>query len=106
MFGEFRGTVSLKNKTSQTITNSSEIILLTSKRKPNLLETDDGKNFVNKIFNDLLNKNNIKRYTRNTSLRAVSAEPFNRTIRDLLERLVFEKGGSNWVDVLPTNETI
>ena len=43
-----------------------------------------------------------RRYNRNTSLGAVFAERFYRTIRDLLKKPVFEKGGSNWVDVLPT----
>ena len=27
---------------------------------------------------------------------------FNRTIRDLLKRPVFERGDANWIDVLPT----
>ena len=47
-------------------------------------------------------KNNIKVYSRNTSVGAVFAERFNRTIQNLLERPVFEKGDGNWIDVLPT----
>ena len=30
------------------------------------------------------------------------AERFNRTVRDLIERPVFEKGDSNWLDILST----
>ena len=30
------------------------------------------------------------------------AERFNRTIRDLLKKIVFEQGDANWIDVLPT----
>ena len=48
-----------------------------------------------------MNNNNIKHYSRNSSYGAVFAESFNRTVRDLLERPVFEKGESNWIDVLP-----
>ena len=33
---------------------------------------------------------------------AVFAERFNHTIRDLLKRVVFEKGDGNWIDVLST----
>ena len=33
---------------------------------------------------------------------AVFAGRFDRTAKDLLERLVFEKGNNNWVDLLPT----
>ena len=29
-------------------------------------------------------------------------ERFNRTIRDLLKRPVFEKGDGAWIDILPT----
>ena len=50
-------TVSLKNKNAQTIKDSFENILITSKRKPNLIETDRGKEFYNNIFQDFLNKN-------------------------------------------------
>ena len=101
-FSKFGGTVPLKNKNAQTIKDYFENILITSKRKPNLIESDRGKEFYKNIFQDFLNKNNIKLYSRNTSYGAVFAEKFNRTIRDLLKRPVFEKGESNWVDVLPT----
>ena len=39
-FSELGWTVPLKSKISQTKANSSEIILITSKRKPNLIKTD------------------------------------------------------------------
>ena len=101
-FSKFGWTVPLKNKNAQTIKDSFENILINSKRKPNLIETDRGKEFYNNIFQDFLNKNNIKIYSRNTSLGAVFAERFNRTIRDLLKKPVFENGDGNWTDILPT----
>ena len=67
-----------------------------------MIEKDDGSEFVNKLFNNLLNTKKIKRYSRNTALGAVFAERFNRTIRDLLKKLVFEKGDGNWIDILQT----
>ena len=76
--------------------------MISSKRKPNLIETDRGKEFYNNIFQDFLNKNNIKHYSRNTYVGAVFAERFNKSIRDLLKRPVFEKADGNWIDVLPT----
>ena len=101
-FSKFGWTTPLKNKNAQTIKDSFQNILINSKRKPNLIETDRGKEFYNNIFQDFLNKNNIKLYSRNTSLGAVFAERFNRTIRDLLKRPVFEKGDGNWIDILQT----
>ena len=101
-FSKFGWTVPLKNKNAQTIKDSFENILISSKRKPNLIETDRGKEFYNNIFQDFLNKNNIKLYSRNSSYGAVFAERFNRTIRDLLKKIVFEQGDAKWIDLLPT----
>ena len=101
-FSKFGWTIPLKNKNAQTIKDSFENSLISSKRKPNLIETDRGKEFYNNIFQDFLSKNNIKLYSRNSSYGAVFAERFNRTIRDLLKRPVFEKGNGNWIDILQT----
>ena len=100
-FSKFGWTLLFK-KNAQTIKDSFENFLISSKRKPNLIETNRGKEFYNNIFQDFLNKNDIKLYSRNSSNGAVFAERFNRTIRDLLKRPVFEKGDGKWIDVLPT----
>ena len=100
-FSKFGWTTPLKNKNVLTIKDSFENIIINSKRKPNLIESDRGKEFYNNIFQHFLNKNNIKLFSRNSSYGAVFAESFNRTIRDLLRKLVFEEGDSNWIDVLP-----
>ena len=101
-FSKFGWTIPLKNKNAQTIKDSFENILTNSKRKPNLIETDRGKEFYNNIFQDFLNKNNIRLYSRNSSYGAVFAERFNRTIRDLLKKIVFEQGDAKWIDILST----
>ena len=41
-------------------------------------------------------------YSRNTDLGAASAKRFNRTIRYLLKKIVFEQGDAKCIDVLPT----
>ena len=76
--------------------------MISSKRSPNLIETDRGKEFYNNIFQDFLKKNNIKHYSRNSSIGAVFAERFKRTIRDLPKKIVFEQGDAKWIDILPT----
>ena len=101
-FSKFGWTFPLKNKNAQTIKDSFENILTNSKRKSNLIESDRGKDFYNNIFQDFLNKNDIKLYSRNSSYGAVFAERFNRTIRDLLKKIVFEQGDAKWIDVLQT----
>ena len=100
-FSKYGWTAPLKNKNAQTIKDSFENILISSKRRPNLIESDRGKEFYNNIFQDFLNKKNIKLYSRNSSYGAVFAERFNRTIRDLLKKIVFERGDGKWIDILP-----
>ena len=100
-FSNFGWSVASRSRNGLTITNSIENFLPYSKRKPNLFETDDGKDFVNKFVFDFSMKNNFKWYCRYTCLEAVFAERFNRTIRDLPGKLVFERGNANWIDVLP-----
>ena len=100
-FSKYGWTVTLKNKNAQTIKDSFENILISSKRKPNLIESDRGREFYNNIFQDFLNKNNIKLYSRNSSYGAVFAERFNLSIRNLPKKIVFEQGDAKWIDILP-----
>ena len=67
-----------------------------------MIESDRDNELCNNIFQDFLNKNNYKLYSRNSSIGSVFAERFNRTIRDPLKQPAFEKGDSNWIDMLPT----
>ena len=77
------------------------MVLLNQKRKPKLLENDRDKGIYSSIFQIFSNNNNIKHYSTKSSFVAVYAEHYNRTIRDLLKRPVFEKCDGNSIDVLP-----
>ena len=101
-FSKFGWTTPLENKFSQSITDAFSEIIKSSNRKPSHLETDDWKVYVNKIFNEFLNNNNIKRYSRYTDKGAVIAERFNRTIRSLLKKPVFLAGNADWLSELPS----
>ena len=97
-FSKFGWTVPLKNKNAQTITDEFSKTIIKSKRKPNLIETDRGKEFYNNLFIDFSKINDIKRYSGFTDTGAVFAKRFNRTFRKLLKKPVFEKGNANWID--------
>ena len=101
-FSKYGWTIPLKNKYGQSITDAFSQIIKTSKRKPNPLETDDGMEYVNNIFNEFLIYNNIKRYSRYIDKGAVFAERFNRTIRNLLKKPVFLAGEASWINELPS----
>ena len=89
-----------KIKKALAIKHSFENILISSKRKPNLSKLIEEKNF-NRILQDFLNKINFKICSRNKDLGDAFVENFNRTVRDLLKRPVFEKSDGIWIDVLP-----
>ena len=101
-FSKFGCKTPLENKNAQTIKDSFENILINSKRKPNLIETDRGKEFYDGIFLKILNNNNIKHYSRSTSLDDFFAERFNLTFRNQLKRPAFERRYTKWIDKLPT----
>ena len=97
IFSKIGWTIPLKNKYAQSITDAFSQIIKTSRRKPNLLESDDGKEYVNKISGEFLNNHNIKRYSRNTALGAVFAERFKRTLGNLLKKPVPLAGNADWL---------
>ena len=70
-----------------------------------MIETKEGSDFVSRIFTNLLNSINIKRYSRNSSLKGVFAKRHNLSNRDLLKKPVFDNGEGMWVNVLPTITT-
>ena len=55
-FSKFSWTTPLKNKNAQSIKDSFENILISSKRKPNLIESDRSNEFLNNTFRDLIKK--------------------------------------------------
>ena len=55
-FSKFVWTIPLKNNNAITIKDSFENILINSEKKPNLIESDRGKEFYNKIFQNFLIK--------------------------------------------------
>ena len=101
-FSKIGWTILLKNEIAQTVKDSFENIITSSKSKPNLIATDRAKEFYDKFFQNFLNKNNTKVCSRNASLGDVFAEIFNRSVRDLLIKLVFEREDGTWNDILPT----
>ena len=81
-FSNIDWTIGVRNKNAQSKKDAFEKTLKFSKREPHLVETDDGSEFLNKLFTNLLKNKKIRRYSGNNHLGAVFAERFMRTIRD------------------------
>ena len=102
IFSKFGWTILLKNKYAQSLTDAFSEFIKSSNGKPNVLETDDGKEYIRKIFNEFSHNHKFKKYPRSTALGAVSARRFNRTVRNLPKKPILEKGKADWISELPS----
>ena len=100
LFSKYLFATPLKNYYSQTITNKFSNILTTSKRKPLKRESDGGTEFSNSIIQNFLKRKNIQHYSRFTDKGPSIAEQVIRTVRNSLEKPVFEKGKADWLSEL------
>ena len=98
---EFGGTFPLKNIYAQTKKHYLKIIILSSKRGPNLFEAEPGKKFSNRLFTNLFENHDVKKCSRKTSLGVVFfAEKFDKTkASGDRKNPVCRKGDGTWIDV-------
>jgi len=71
--------IPIKNKTAQAVTEAFEGIL--KYIKPNNLQTDQGKEFINKTFQDLMKQHKINHSHTFFNIKAAIVERFNRTLK-------------------------
>lgn len=97
-FSKYAWAVPIKNKTADETIKAFEVIF--KERKPAKLQTDKGKEFINKKFQDVLKLNNIHWFSTNSDLKASIVERFNRTLKTKMWRLFTEIGNNKWIDVI------
>lgn len=96
-FSKYAWTVALKTKTAVEVTKAMKKIFNMG-RKPKNLQTDDGKEFFNKEFKDLMNKNQINHYSTFSVLKASIVERFNRTLKNMMWKEFSNRGSYKWID--------
>lgn len=90
----------LKDKTGKSVTQAMEIVIKRDKNKMKHLQTDDGKEYFNKIFAELMKKYNINHYSTNSEKKAAIIERFNRTLKGAMYKLFSKRGSYVWIDIL------
>lgn len=91
----------LKNKTGKAIIDAYEKIFNESKVKPLNLQTDKGKEFVNKEVQKFFSENKINHFTtRNPDVKAAVVERFNRTLKTRMWRYLHFKNTLRYINVL------
>lgn len=96
----------IKNKTSAEVTRAFDKFLQENQKHDNyppaILQTDNGKEFINRPFQQLLSKHNIKHnLNRPGDHKAQSIiERFNKTIRTMIERYLDSRNTLKYINVL------
>ena len=88
----------LKNKNYNEIINSFKDIFKKSKRKPKMIQSDEGSEFTNKQVQKFFNNNNIKWYhTYNRDIKCSICERFNRTILNKIYKNFTLNNNTIWI---------
>jgi hypothetical protein len=98
-FSKFIWLRKLKNKSGIVVANALESVLKVT-TPPNYIQCDLGKEFYNTHVNAVLKKYNIKLYSTYSDLKASIVERANRSILQLLYKLMSVRGNEKWTNLL------
>ena len=106
-FSKYSWNYPLKTKKSEEIINSFKDIFKKSKRKPKLIQSDEGTEFTNNQTQTFFKSNNIKWYhTFNRDIKCSICERYNRTILNKIYKNFTLNNNTIWINDLDklTNE--
>lgn len=98
IFSKYAWAVPLKDKSAIEVANGFKKIL--KQRQPQKIQTDNGKEFFNRVFKELLKSKNIKIYSSLSIHKASIVERFNRTLREKLWRYFTSTEKNKFIDKL------
>lgn len=90
----------LRNKTGKDVTIAMQKILSTASVKPRNLQTDNGSEFYNRQFQELMQKYKIRLYSVYTTKKACIVERVIRTLKSKLWKIFSLQGNYKWSDKL------
>ncbi|RWS27454.1 hypothetical protein B4U80_07983 [Leptotrombidium deliense] len=98
-FSKYAWAVALKTKSAVNVAKAFETILL--HRQPFYIQTDNGKEFLNKEFKKLITKKSILHFTsKNEKIKCAVVERFNRTLKTKMFKYFTSKGTRRYIDIL------
>ena len=100
-FSKYSWCYPLKTKKSEEIINSFNDVFKKSKRKPKLIQSDEGIEFTNNKTQNFFKNNNIKWYhTFNRDIKCSICERYNRTILNKIYKNFTLNNNTIWIDYL------
>ena len=93
----------LTSKHSKNVIEAFESIFNSSKRKPEKLQTDQGKELLNNDFKKYMKTKNINFFTTTDDvIKCGVVERFNRTLREIIYKYLHYKNSFRYIDSLQT----
>jgi len=102
IFSKYAWVVPLKTKQGQELHVVKAFhTILASGRKPSKLQTDQGTEFLNRVFQKFHRENKIEFFTVKPGLKASVVERLNRTFKNKMYKYFAAKNTLTYINVLP-----
>ena len=99
-FSKVADAIPLKDKSATTVANAMKRFIIKNNVKIKLLQTDNGKEFYNSLFKNLMDKHGITHYSTFSEMKAAIVERFNRTLKGAMYKRFSQRGSYKWYDIL------
>jgi hypothetical protein len=100
IFSKFAYALPLKSKTGTEVAAAMENLFIESRKHPKNIHSDDGKEFFNKFFKELMKKYNVNHYSTFSGMKAQICERFNRTLKNKMWKKFSFRGTHEWISIL------
>lgn len=103
VFSRYAWAVPLKSKSARDVMEGFRSILDSPPhRRPQFLQTDQGKEFENQTVREFLRSNyQIEQFSVKSPFKAALVERLNRTLKARMWRYFTHRGTRRWIDILP-----
>ena len=102
VLSKYAWVVPLKDKTGKSLVDALDVVFKKDGRVPERLQTDAGKEFLNKEFQRFLTSKNVLHFVTYNETKAQIVERFNRTLKNRMWRYFTFQNGRRYVEVLPS----
>ena len=100
VFSRYLWVIPTKTKSQKDMVDAFKALLHNTTRRPQVLRTDNGKEFVNQSVRRLFNEAGVKHFTTKNETKANYAERVIRTVKGLLYRYFLYRQTYHYIDVL------
>ena len=102
VFSKYAWAIPIKSKSSSDLKQAFENLFekRAKSRLPSRLQTDKGKEFLNKPVQEMFHKHDIEHFTTWSDMKAAIVERFNRTLKSRLWQYFSAKQTRTYIDVL------